>query len=73
LVRTGQWVRVKDGPFRGVEGQVVECRGRHRVLVRLGAIGQGLAFDIDTKRLMVIAPPSWARAGTARTRGATVQ
>ncbi|MBX6366134.1 MAG: UpxY family transcription antiterminator, partial [Gemmatimonadetes bacterium] len=26
LVRTGQWVRVKDGPFRGVEGQVVECR-----------------------------------------------
>lgn len=73
LVREGQWVRVKDGPFRGVEGQVVECRGRRRVLVGLGAIGQGLEFDIDTRRLMVIAPPSWARAGAARTRGETDQ
>lgn len=71
LLREGEWVRVKDGPFRGVEGQVVEGRGRRRVLVGLGAIGQGLEFDIDTMRLMVIAPPAWAQARTTRVGGGT--
>lgn len=45
----GQWVRVLEGPFEGVEGVVVERRGRKRVLVGLAAIGQGLEVDIDTR------------------------
>ena len=47
----GQWVRVLEGPFEGVEGVVVERRGRKRVLVGLAAIGQGLEIDIDTRLL----------------------
>lgn len=62
LVREGEWVRVTDGPFRGVEGVVVEQRGRRRVLVGLAAIGQGVEIDIDTRVLRVIPPPSWVKA-----------
>ena len=50
----GQWVRVLEGPFEGVEGMVVERRGRKRVLVGLAAIGQGLEIDIDTRLLKPI-------------------
>lgn len=57
-VREGDWVRVVDGPFCGVEGIVVERRGRHRVLVGLHAIGRGLEVDIDVRLLKPIAPPA---------------
>lgn len=50
----GQWVRVQEGPFEGVEGVVVERRGRKRVLVGLAVIGQGLEVDIDTRLLKPI-------------------
>jgi transcription termination/antitermination protein NusG len=50
----GQWVRVLHGPFEGVEGVVVEARGRKRVLVGLAAIGQGLEIDIDNRSLKPI-------------------
>lgn len=50
----GQWVRVLDGPFAGVEGMVIEQRGRKRVLVGVEAIGQGLEIDIETRLLKPI-------------------
>ena len=50
----GQWVKVLDGPFEGVEGIVIEQRGRKRVLVGVEAIGQGLEIDIDTRLLQPI-------------------
>ena len=62
IVREGEWVRIVEGAFEGVEGQVVEARGRRRVLVGLRAIGQGLEVDVDTRLLRVIAPPPWVEA-----------
>ncbi|MGQ0813387.1 MAG: transcription termination/antitermination protein NusG [Gemmatimonadota bacterium] len=50
----GQWVKVLEGPFEGVEGVVIEQRGRKRVLVGVAAIGQGLEIDIDTRLLRPI-------------------
>jgi transcription antitermination factor NusG len=50
----GTWVRVVSGPFQGVEGIVVERRGRRRVLVGIAAIGQGLEVDIDAAELTPI-------------------
>src|SRR5688572_2627493 len=47
----GQKVRITEGPFEGVEGIVIESRGRKRVLVGISAIGQGLEIDIDTRLL----------------------
>lgn len=55
-VREGDWVRIGDGPFRGVIGIVVERRGRRRVLVGLRAIGQGFEVDIDIRLLEPIEP-----------------
>jgi transcription elongation factor/antiterminator RfaH len=54
FVTEGQWVRIVDGPFRGVEGVVVERRGRTRVLVGLQVIGQALEVNIDTQLLRPI-------------------
>lgn len=51
LVAEGQKVRIMEGPFEGVEGVVIEQRGRKRVLVGIEAIGQGLEVDIDTRVL----------------------
>jgi transcription elongation factor/antiterminator RfaH len=50
----GQWVRVSEGPFEGIEGIVIEQRGRKRVLVGVEAIGQGLEIDIDALLLKPI-------------------
>jgi transcription antitermination factor NusG len=51
LVEEGQRVQVVEGPFAGVEGVVIESRGRKRVIVGISAIGQGLEIDIDTRLL----------------------
>lgn len=57
LVQRGSWVRVAAGPFAGVEGIVVERRGRRRVLVGIAAIGQGVEVDIGIADLVPIADP----------------
>jgi transcription antitermination factor NusG len=51
FVAVGQWVRVREGPFLGVCGIVLERRNRRRVLVGVEAIGQGLEVNIDTRLL----------------------
>lgn len=61
LFEEGQWVRIVEGPFTGVEGRVVERRGRWRFLVGLGAIAQGLEVDVDGRCLQVIAGPARQR------------
>src|SRR5687767_9382750 len=38
LIEEGQRIRVTEGPFEGVEGIVIENRGRKRVLVGITAI-----------------------------------
>lgn len=51
MIREGQRVRVAEGPFEGVQGIVLERRGRRRVLVGLEAIGQGLEVDLSSRVL----------------------
>ncbi|UCC81676.1 MAG: UpxY family transcription antiterminator [Gemmatimonadota bacterium] len=57
LVDEGQSVRIVSGPLSGVEGLVVERRGRWRALVQVGvrAIGQGLKIELDVRSLKPIA------------------
>lgn len=56
LMQKGNWVRVSAGPFAGVEGVVVERRGRRRVLVGISAIGRGMEVDIGIADLVPIPP-----------------
>lgn len=58
LIQKGNWVRVSAGPFQGVEGVVVERRGRRRVLVAIAAIGQGVEIDIGIADLVPIPAPA---------------
>lgn len=58
MMRKGDWVRVEEGPFNGLEGMVMETRGRRRVLVGISAIGQGLEIDASMATLVPIPAPS---------------
>jgi transcription antitermination factor NusG len=53
-LEAGERIRITAGPFEGVEGVVVERRGRRRVLVGLSTIGQGMEVDIDRRMLQPI-------------------
>jgi transcription antitermination factor NusG len=57
LMQKGNWVRVTAGPFEGVQGVILERRARTRLLVSIGAIGQGLEVDIGTADVVPIAEP----------------
>ncbi|HEX8690996.1 MAG TPA: UpxY family transcription antiterminator [Longimicrobium sp.] len=50
-VEVGERVRVDTGPLSGVEGVVVQRRGRTRVLVGLQTVGQGLSVELDAASL----------------------
>jgi transcription antitermination factor NusG len=52
--REGQRVRIAEGPFAGVEGIVLEARGRRRVLVGLRTIGVGFEIDISADALRTL-------------------
>jgi transcriptional antiterminator RfaH len=43
----GQWVRVRQGPFAGVEGMVVKRRGKTRLLVNITFLQQGASVEIE--------------------------
>lgn len=47
----GEQVEILSGPFEGVRGEVVEDRGRRRVLVGLRQIGQGTIVDVEAGTL----------------------
>lgn len=57
MVHRGDWVRVQEGPFRGLEGVVMETRGRRRLLVGITAIGQALEVDAAVAALVPIPAP----------------
>ena len=43
----GQWVRVRQGAFAGVEGTVLKRRGETRLLVAIKFLQQGASVEID--------------------------
>jgi transcriptional antiterminator RfaH len=47
----GRRCRVTAGPFRGLEGKVVRCDGRTRIVLEVGILGRGAAMEIDASLL----------------------
>ena len=50
----GQFVRVKSGPLRGVEGIVAKRKGGQRLIVAVRFLNQGASIeleDVDLERL----------------------
>jgi transcriptional antiterminator RfaH len=47
----GASVRVKEGPFMGIEGIVEKIKSQTRVIVAVSSIGQGVPVEIDSVNL----------------------
>ncbi len=45
--REGRRVRVKTGPFAGIEGVLATVRGKTQVRLNVEMIGQSVALDVD--------------------------
>jgi transcription antitermination factor NusG len=43
----GQWVRVRQGAFAGLEGTVLKRRGKTRLLVSINFLQQGASVEIE--------------------------
>jgi transcriptional antiterminator RfaH len=50
-VAVGQTCRVTAGPFKGIEGVVVQRRRTARVVLQVGLIGRGAAMEVDADLL----------------------
>lgn len=60
FLEPGEEIEVVDGPFRGLRGMLLERRGTTRVAVKLSAIRQAVAIELDRKSLR--AAPTRRRA-----------
>jgi transcription antitermination factor NusG len=50
-LRTGERVRVIDGALRGIEGTLLECGGRVRVVVGIEMLQRSVSVEIDRTAL----------------------
>ena len=46
-LQAGRYVRVRNGPFAGIEGVVLRRRGETRLLVSINFLQQGASVEID--------------------------
>jgi transcription antitermination factor NusG len=56
FLRTGERVRVLDGPLRGLEGILLECGGGTRVVVSVEMLQRSVAVQIDRAALEPLTP-----------------
>ena len=55
-LRTGERVRVIDGPLRGLDGLLLECSGRTRVVVGVEMLQRSVSVEIDRLALEPLTP-----------------
>jgi transcriptional antiterminator RfaH len=48
---SGQSVLIQTGALSGLMGEVVNCKGRHKVIIRLGLLNRSLLIDLPTDYL----------------------
>ncbi|MFA8434762.1 MAG: UpxY family transcription antiterminator [Marinifilaceae bacterium] len=46
-LKRGDWVEVVGGPLKGVQGEVLQFRGRHRIVLRFRSLGYCVHTDIS--------------------------
>jgi transcriptional antiterminator RfaH len=51
MIQPGQSVRVKSGPFQGIEGRVATVQGRTRVMLSVEMIGQAVMVEVGMSLL----------------------
>jgi len=53
-IMTGEHVQIKKGPFMGIKGELIEYKGKKKVVVRIDNIGQSLLINIPINFLKKI-------------------
>lgn len=57
----GQSIVIKEGPLTGLTGEIVDCNGRQKILVRLNIIQNNILVDLPTDHVMhsdcLLGPP----------------
>lgn len=51
-------VEVISGPLKGVKGEIIQLRGRHRILLRFDALGYGVHAEISLHEIRLQKQPS---------------
>jgi transcription antitermination factor NusG len=51
FVQTGQWVRIKKGPFKDLEGIVVQKKDTFRLVLSVTCIMQSISIEIDAEMI----------------------
>jgi transcription antitermination factor NusG len=57
FLRSGDWVRVKSGPLRGLDGILVRKKNLFRLVVSLEILGKSAAVEVDASMVDRINPP----------------
>jgi transcription antitermination factor NusG len=47
FLRSGQRVRIRSGPFRGIEGTLVRRKGREKLVINVDLFAQAAALTLD--------------------------
>jgi transcription antitermination factor NusG len=51
FAKIGTWVRVKEGPMKGLEGEIVKDKRGYRFVINVRMIKKAVAVDIDAEML----------------------
>jgi transcription antitermination factor NusG len=62
-LETGQRVRIESGPFKDVEGVIVEVRKRHQLILSIGLLQRAISVEIDSAWVVPVSPPSDGHLG----------
>lgn len=57
-IETGKPVEVLSGPLKGVQGDVVEIRGKHRLVLRFESLGACVLSEIGISDIKLLEPSS---------------
>ena len=50
----GKRVRIVDGPFTGVEGELIQTKRRHALVINIGLVGRSIRVEVDRDLLKIV-------------------
>jgi len=56
LLKVGAWVRMKRGPFKGIEGLLVRMKNQTRLVVSISLLSQSVATEVDANDVQLLRP-----------------
>ena len=69
FLEVGDPVRIDNGPFRGLEGMLIEFKGSHRLVLSITLLHRSVAVEIDSvsvKSLRTSSAPGLQKAAQLR-------